>query len=640
MELIILQMDLGRQKENLAYMKSYVDFAKASGYNAILYYMESAVRTEDTAFLNPEDTYSLEEMAEIVQYTEAQGLTAIPAFENLGHMDTFFSYPEFQHLSECADGPIGRFGEALPHFCGCTSHEGFYPFIDKYVTDILSVFPSKYVHMGMDEIFDFAICPRCKKRMEEEKLTRDDLFYEHLMHSRELLAKHGKTMMIWDDYFEMMDIVHRLPRDIIFTNWNYHYITEEPRGHWVERVKRDWFAYYEELGFRYIFCTMAHPCSSAFNTDSFTEYAKRYHPMGAMMTCWCHAADFYFGGYPQTALAGRQWSNPAPVSEEERVAIYAKLVGSEECAKLLLSLHLPLFFGGAWRNNIACKSQENSFLPNLLRFQTAYALEKLMEFHESAEGLAKDIIADACAYVCTCYTSASLAEIGTKIFNHYLAEDEDLSLPFAALDALVEKFERCMEMERGVWKRNRADIRSKGGAFERKCGGLRKLTKTIKESAKQNMRGGVLITDLMLHEGFGWQKCAIRVKYEGESEPTLVYEGDVKLHTSCLEVGGGYTLFIALEDKPVEYVLFSGYGAGALYVSHMRTVLHKKKRVAATVTPIEGLVRDEQNILYDEARFASLGSNDGVAHFNSIAMGKEHHTVKVTFMDHLDYRIK
>ena len=62
MELIILQMDLGRQKENLPYMKSYVDFAKKSGYNAILFYMESAVRTEDTSFLNPDDTYSLEEL--------------------------------------------------------------------------------------------------------------------------------------------------------------------------------------------------------------------------------------------------------------------------------------------------------------------------------------------------------------------------------------------------------------------------------------------------------------------------------------------------------------------------------------------------------------------------------------------------
>ena len=640
MELIILQMDLGRQKESLSYIKSYVDFAKESGYNAILYYMESAVRTEDTAFLNPDDTYSLEEMAEIVRYTEAQGLTAIPAFENLGHMDTFFSYPEFQHLSECAEGPIGRFGAAIPHFCGCTSHEGFYPFIDKYVTDILAVFPSKYVHMGMDEIFDFAICPRCKKRMEEENLTRDDLFYEHLMHSRELLAKHGKTMMIWDDYFEMMDIVHRLPRDIIFTNWNYHFITEEPKGHWAERVKRDWFAYYEELGFKYIFCTMAHPCSSPFNTDSFTDYAKRYHPMGAMMTCWCHAADFYFGGYPQTALAGRQWSNPAPVSEEERVAIYAKLVGSEECAKLLLSLHLPLFFGGSWRSDVASTTQENGFIPNLLRFQTAYALEKLEGFYESAEGLAKDIISDAYAYVFACYSTTKLAEIGSDIFYHYLAEDEDLSLPFAALDALVAKNDRNMEMQSTVWARHRAEIRSKGGAFDKKREGFSKLVKKIKESAKKHMHGGVLITDLMLHEGFGAQKCDIFVKYEGESEPVLVYQGCAKLKTSCLETGGSYTLFIAIEDKPIEYVRFSAYGAGALYVSHMRTVLHKKKRVAATVTPIEGLVRDEQNILYDDARFASLGSNDSVAHFNSIAMGKERHTVDITFMDHLDYRIQ
>lgn len=83
MELITLQMDLGRQKETVEYIRSFVDFAKEHGYNSILYYMESAVRTETTPFLDPEKTYSLAEMAEIVAYTEAQGLRAIPGFENL-----------------------------------------------------------------------------------------------------------------------------------------------------------------------------------------------------------------------------------------------------------------------------------------------------------------------------------------------------------------------------------------------------------------------------------------------------------------------------------------------------------------------------------------------------------------------------
>ena len=56
MELITLQLDLARQKETTEYVKSYVDFAKANGYNSILFYLENAVRTVDTAFLDESTT--------------------------------------------------------------------------------------------------------------------------------------------------------------------------------------------------------------------------------------------------------------------------------------------------------------------------------------------------------------------------------------------------------------------------------------------------------------------------------------------------------------------------------------------------------------------------------------------------------
>ena len=67
----------------------------------------------------------------------------------------------------------------------------------------------------------------------------------------------GKTMLMWDDFFEYADIVEKLPRDIILCNWNYYFVTDEPGGHWTNRIKRDWFANYDRLGFRYIFCAYA-----------------------------------------------------------------------------------------------------------------------------------------------------------------------------------------------------------------------------------------------------------------------------------------------------------------------------------------------------------------------------------------------
>ena len=639
MELITLQMDLGRQKETLEYIKSFVDFAKKNGYNSILYYMESAVRTPDTAFLDPEKTYSLEEMREIVEYTEAQGMLAIPGFENLAHMDQFLATEDYAYLAECRNGENSRYYIQSNGTCGCTSHPDFYPLIDKYVEDIMAVFPCKYVHMGMDEIFDFATCPRCQKRLKDEGKTKDDLFVEHLLHTHDLMQKHGKTMMMWDDIFEQMDVVDRLPRDIIFTNWNYAFVGEEPRGHWLNREKRDWFAYYDALGFRYMFCTMSHQTSTTFNSDTFTEYAKRYHPMGAIMTCWCHATDFYLGGYPHIALAGREWSENRTYSPAERRALYTEILKNEKAARLMLSLQLPYFFG-YFRNNIATFTEENNYVLNALRLQLADAMEQVDEYYEAADGLAKDILADSYAYMNHCYTTVKLAEIGTQIFDCYLRETDDFSVPFAGLDALEETTRKAKERLDRVWAKHRPGIKSTDGQYEAKYAAIAKRNQAIKKTAIANKGCAVLTADLMLHCGYGIPRLEILVKYKGETEEVLVYSAFLKPAIHTMDAGSNFPEHFAIRDGEIEYAILSVYGEGALFPQNLRYRKGNKKMVAATVEKICGIVKSEENILYNDTRFATLGNEDACTLFNHYELDRERHSVKITFKDQMEYKIQ
>lgn len=639
MELITLQMDLGRQKETVEYIKSFVDFAKKNGYNSILYYMESAVRTESTPFLDPEKTFTLDEMKEIVEYTEGQGLIAIPGFENLAHMDQFLATEEYAYLSECYNGANSRYYRKDHGVCGCTSHPDFYPMIDKYVLEIMSVFPCKYVHMGMDEIFDFATCPRCQKKMQDENKTKDDLFVEHLLHTRELLQSQGKIMMMWDDIFEQMDVVDRLPRDIIFTNWNYAFVGEEPKGHWLNREKRDWFAYYDELGFRYMFCTMAHQASSTFNSDTLTEYANRYHPMGALMTCWCHATDFYLGSYPHIALAGREWSEGRTYTTKERRALYAELVGSEEAARILLSMQLPCFFG-YFRGNIASCTEENNFVLNALRTQLAEALERMDECYDKAEGLAKDIIADAYTYMNHCYNTAKLAEIGTQIFDRYYRESDDFSVPFAALDALESNMQKVKNRLDLVWEKHRPGIQSTDNEYEIKYSIMPTRNKQIKETALANKGCAVFTAELMLHCGYGVPRLELSVKFKGDAEETQLYSTVMKPGIHTMDAGSIFPMHFAISDKEIEYAILSVYGEGTLYPINMRYRKGNKKMVAATVEVLGGIAKDAENILYNDSRFATLGNDDATALYNHYELDRVRHSVKVTFKDQMEYKIK
>ena len=109
MQLVCLQIDLARQKENLDYVKSYMDFAAENGYNSLIMYLENLVRTPSTEYFDLEESYSQDEIKELVTYAESRGLDVIPAFENLGHLERFFRYPQWQGFAEINKDTQGRF---------------------------------------------------------------------------------------------------------------------------------------------------------------------------------------------------------------------------------------------------------------------------------------------------------------------------------------------------------------------------------------------------------------------------------------------------------------------------------------------------------------------------------------------------
>lgn len=636
MKLITLQIDLGRQKETLDYIKSYVDFAAKCGYNSILYYLENAVRTPDTDFLDPEETYTLDEMREIVEYTEARGLEAIPAFENLGHMEKFLSYPALSHLAECRGDIVGRFYNTDNGDCGCPSNPQFYEFIDKYVSDVAAVFNSKYVHMGLDEVFSFAICPDCQARLASGE-TKADMFYQHIIHTHELISGMGRRMMMWDDFFECMDIVDRLPRDIIFTNWNYNFVYDEPHGHWTGRVKRDWFAYYDELGFDYMLCTYAHKASSTYNTDTFNAYARKYNPMGALMTTWERAADFYLGAYPHIALAAREWRGEV-TTREGQLAVYKEILGSEACARLLLSLNVPSHVPGG--GDIATVAENDNFAKRALRDQLSYACTALLGYMESSSGLARDIMADSYVFLYTTYADLELSRIADMIFDRYHSRAASEDEIYDALSLLEHGYCICHALASKLWEKYRNGIKSCGNRFAARYKGYHDRIHEIKGSLERLERegAGILYCENMLHDGFCSVRAEIKAKFVGEDEDEIIYTGPFKHSAVAFDLGACYTIKLATKAKQIEYITFAVYGEGALYPLNFRYVVNGKKYVAATVERISGAVANEENVLYNDTRFATLGCDSCTEHFNDMSLGRERHAIKITFKPHVEYK--
>ena len=66
--------------------------------------------------------------------------------------------------------------------CGCVSNPDLYRRFDAYIKEVGSLFSSQYIHMGLDEPFDFAVCPKCHERIANGE-TKTELFYKHIMHT-------------------------------------------------------------------------------------------------------------------------------------------------------------------------------------------------------------------------------------------------------------------------------------------------------------------------------------------------------------------------------------------------------------------------------------------------------------------------
>ena len=449
MKIVAIQLDLGRQKEKIEFIKSFVDNAQKWGYNTIILYLECSIRTKVTPFFDEDDTYSMAEIKEIAGYIEDKGLLAIPAFENFYHIEKLLQYKEAASLSEFKDERTEGRGWSPERFkrgsVGCTSNPDFNKFFDAYITEVCSAFSGGYVHMGLDEVFEFAECLRCKARLKAGA-TKKDIFFSQVMHDYELAKSMGKTMLMWDDFFEYYDIVADLPRDIILCHWNYGFIGSETKGHWTNRVRKDWLSIYDRLGFEYIFCAYGSNASSTYNVDTLTEYALKHKPIGAILTIWERAASFYNGIYPLIALCGKLW-NGRIKSFDDKVKVYEEVIGDREIAKLLLENQVltSCLIG----TNIGVKAEDDNFIKQLYRNALKDFTGKLrgaLADENRVGGEKRDILLDIYDFSLEKYLTYMINSMGYKVFDEYEKENfgngvADFNEIFATLDEEEKSFE-------------------------------------------------------------------------------------------------------------------------------------------------------------------------------------------------------
>ena len=216
--------------------------AKA-GINLLIFEVDYNYEYVSHPELRGDDPISRDTVKKVVNLCRNLKIRLVPEFQSLGHQswaEKTFSlltkYPEF-------DETPGQYPGNKDIYCRswCPLHPDINPIIFALYDEIIEVFETDALHVGMDEVFLIGseFCSRCKGKDPAELFAKavNDC-YQHLVKER------GVEMLIWGDRFldgaatgygeweASMNRTHPaidlVPKDIVICDWHYERMKSYP----------------------------------------------------------------------------------------------------------------------------------------------------------------------------------------------------------------------------------------------------------------------------------------------------------------------------------------------------------------------------------------------------------------------------
>jgi hexosaminidase len=218
-----LMVDCSRHFESVAVLKRTLDGMAAVKLNVFHWHfvddqgfrIESRVYPALTAKGSDGLFYTQQDAREIVAYARARGIRVVPEFEMPGHSTAWLiAYPEL--TSGIRPDEIRReFG--ISDVALDPTSEATYVFIDQFLTEMVTIFPDAYLHIGGDETLapDWKTNPRIVAFMKANDLKDNDALQAYFnARVLKIIARLNKHMVGWDEV-----LTPGLPKDVVVQSW-------------------------------------------------------------------------------------------------------------------------------------------------------------------------------------------------------------------------------------------------------------------------------------------------------------------------------------------------------------------------------------------------------------------------------------
>jgi len=147
--------------------------------------------------------YTQDEIREVVKYASERFITVVPEIELPGHsVAALTAYPELS----CTGGPFEvRTSWGISKDIYCAGNEKTFEFLENVLSEVVDLFPSKYIHIGGDEAPKdrWEECEKCQARIKKEGLHDEHELQSYFITRMEkFLNSKGKQIIGWDEILE------------------------------------------------------------------------------------------------------------------------------------------------------------------------------------------------------------------------------------------------------------------------------------------------------------------------------------------------------------------------------------------------------------------------------------------------------
>jgi len=213
-------LDCGRHFMDKAFVKRYIDLLAYYKMNRLHWHLTEdqgwrieikkyPKLTEIGAWRTEADGsryggfYTQDDIREIVSYAAEKFVTIIPEIEMPGHsVAAIAAYPYLSCTGKQIDVETqwGVFKDIY-----CAGNDSTFMFIKDVLTEVMALFPSKYIHIGGDEApkFRWEHCKKCQNRIKTENLNGEHGLQSWFIGQIDaFLQQNNRKLIGWDEILE------------------------------------------------------------------------------------------------------------------------------------------------------------------------------------------------------------------------------------------------------------------------------------------------------------------------------------------------------------------------------------------------------------------------------------------------------